>query len=149
MREFDSSCSGLSLEVQLLRKLSLELSSKPNTGAAHWNFPLVNGHNILAYCNGRPPEWWTLTAYHSFPTVFRQPLDGQCHQGLWPNARDYINTPRSKGSGTIFFNSSCFTLFTDLSVGAPAGTQSLPFTGTEQSNRKASDKIDSNHRYEQ
>jgi hypothetical protein len=81
------------------------LSSKLNIGAARQGLPLVNGHNISVYCNGLPSEWWALTAHHSFPTVFRQPLDViNGHQGPWPNIGGYINTPHSEESDTTLFS---------------------------------------------
>jgi hypothetical protein len=86
-------------------EISFWLSSKLNIGAARQGLPLVNGHNISVYCNGLPSEWWALTAHHSFPTVFRQPLDViNGHQGPWPNIGGYINTPHSEESDTTLFS---------------------------------------------
>jgi hypothetical protein len=66
---------GLGLEPNSWGRPSSGPSSIAHLGAAHIRSTLVNSHSILAYCNGRPPEWWALKAHHGFSAVFRQPLD--------------------------------------------------------------------------
>jgi hypothetical protein len=87
--------------------LSLSCRARPNKGAAHENLPLVNGHNIYAYCNGRPLG----TIY--ILLIAKSQVQ---YYSLW---KHLLHT------------------LTDLSVGAPTGTQPPPIhqNGAEQSQR--------------